>query len=353
VVETAQTAVPGAGAGSHPARNGDRGPLLEALGLTKHFPVRRGLFGHGTGRVHAVDGVSFTIGHGETVGLVGESGCGKSTVGRLVLRLLEPTAGTLRLHGEDITHLDDTALRPHRRQMQIVFQDPWSSLNPRMPAGRIVGEPLAIHGVGSRREREERVAGLLERVGLGADAMERYAHQFSGGQRQRLAIARALSLNPSLIVCDEAVSALDVSIQAQVLNLLIDLQEEYHLSYLFIAHDLAVVEHISRRVMVMYLGHVVEIAPRDEIYRRPRHPYTEALLGAIPKHKVGQRRQAALKGGIPDPSDPPPGCVFHTRCAYATERCRMEVPQLVRKGHDGRSAVACHHADALELKGFG
>jgi peptide/nickel transport system ATP-binding protein len=258
-------------------------PLLEVENLSKHFSIHSGLFSRTAGQVRAVEGVSFTIAPGETLGLVGESGCGKSTVGRAILRLIEPTAGRIRLKSEDITYLSSEALRPRRRELQVIFQDPYSSLNPRMSAGAIVGEPLSNYGLAHGRALEERVASLLTRVGLRPEHMRRYPHEFSGGQRQRLGIARALALNPSLIICDEPVSALDVSVQAQVINLLMDLQEEYRLSYLFIAHDLAVVEHISHRVAVMYLGKIVELTDKKRLFVDPRHPYTQALLSAIPR----------------------------------------------------------------------
>jgi oligopeptide/dipeptide ABC transporter ATP-binding protein len=285
--------------------------------------------------------VSFTIQPGETLGLVGESGCGKSTVGRTVLRLLDPTAGSIKVSGTDITTLGKNELRPYRREMQIIFQDPFSSLNPRMSAGEIVGEPLEIHGIARGAEKHERVAALFERVGLRAAQMKSYPHEFSGGQRQRIGIARALALNPRLIVGDEPVSALDVSIQAQVINLLIDLQAEFNLSYLFIAHDLAVVEHISHRVAVMYLGRIVEYADKKTLFTSPRHPYTEALLSAVPvpNPKI-KRAKKILQGDVPSPVTPPPGCHFNTRCPYAEARCRVEVPQLkqIAPGH----VVACH-----------
>ncbi len=316
-------------------------PVLEVAGLTKHFPVRKGLLRRVAGHVLAVDGVSFSIDEGETLGLVGESGCGKSTVARTVLRLIEPTGGTIRLHGHDITHLSKPALRPYRREMQIIFQDPFSSLNPRMTAGDIVGEPLKVHGIGRERERTERVAALLEQVGLRPAFMASFPHQFSGGQRQRICIARALALNPRLIVADEPVSALDVSIQAQVINLMMDLQREKRLSYLFIAHDLAVVEHISHRIAVMYLGKVVEHTDKRTLFLEPLHPYTEALLSAVPVPDPRlKRKKRILPGDVPSPMNPPPGCAFHTRCPYAEARCRTEVPPLreVRPGH----LVACH-----------
>ena len=323
----------------------DRAPLLEAHDVKKHFPIYKGVFSRVAGQVYAVDGVSFHIGHGETLGLVGESGCGKSTVGRTLLKLLEPTAGTIRVHGTDITGLDAAQMLPYRRQMQMIYQDPYASLNPRMSAGEIVGEPLVIHGVGTKKERRERVASLFERVGLRAALMHSYPHEFSGGQRQRLGIARALALSPELIVGDEPVSALDVSIQAQIINLLMDLQDEYKLSYLFVAHDLAVVEHISHRVAVMYLGRIVEMTDKTTLFDTPLHPYTEGLLSSvpIPKSNAKSRKRVILKGDVPSPINPPPGCHFHTRCRYAMARCRQDAPPLreVRAGH----WAACHLHD--------
>jgi peptide/nickel transport system ATP-binding protein/oligopeptide transport system ATP-binding protein len=320
-------------------------PLLEVKGLKKHFPIHKGLFSRVSGQVFAVDGVSFEIGRGETLGLVGESGCGKSTVGRTLLRLLEPTDGTIRVDGADITHLDAENLLPYRRRMQMIYQDPYASLNPRMSAGEIVGEPLTIHDVGVPQERRERVAALFERVGLRPEAMLNYPHEFSGGQRQRIGIARALALSPDLIVGDEPVSALDVSIQAQIINLLMDLQDELKLSYLFVAHDLAVVEHISHRVAVMYLGRIVEMTDKQSLFEMPLHPYTEALLSAvpIPKASARSRRRVILKGDVPSPINPPPGCHFHARCPYAMPRCRTDVPALreVTPGH----LAACHLHD--------
>jgi oligopeptide/dipeptide ABC transporter ATP-binding protein len=316
-------------------------PVLAVDNLTKHFPVRRGIFGLVSGHVHAVDGVSFTIGQGETLGLVGESGCGKSTVGRTVLRLLPPTAGRIVLEGTDISRAGHATMRTHRRRMQIIFQDPYGSLNPRMTAGDIVGELLEVHGIARGEARRARVLELFERVGLRATQIDNYPHEFSGGQRQRLGIARALSLSPRLIVCDEPVSALDVSIQAQVVNLLKDLQDEFGLSYLFIAHDLAVVQHISHSVAVMYLGRIVEMAPRRALFRTPRHPYTESLLAAVPVADPTRRRERhVIQGDVPSPIDRPSGCHFHTRCPYAEPRCRIEAPVLreVAPGHQ----VACH-----------
>jgi oligopeptide/dipeptide ABC transporter ATP-binding protein len=316
-------------------------PVLEVAGLKKHFPVRKGLLRRVVGQVRAVDGVSFAIGDGETLGLVGESGCGKSTIARTVLRLIEPSDGTIRLDGRDITHLGKAELRPHRRQMQIIFQDPFASLSPRLTAGQIVAEPLQVHGMVGRRDRDDRVAALLEQVGLRPAVMRNYPHEFSGGQRQRLSIARALALDPKLIVADEPVSALDVSIRAQVINLMVRLQQEKRLSYLFIAHDLAIVEHISHRIAVMYLGKIVELAKKRRLFTNPQHPYTEALLAAVPVPNPKLRRQKRrLLGDVPSPINPPAGCAFHTRCPYVEERCKIETPQLreVEPGH----WVACH-----------
>jgi peptide/nickel transport system ATP-binding protein/oligopeptide transport system ATP-binding protein len=318
----------------------DVGPLLEVTDLVKHYAVRGGVLRRRIGTVHAVDGVSFALATGETLGLVGESGCGKSTVARSVLRLIEPSGGTMRLDGTDITRLGKTALRPHRRSMQIVFQDPFASLNPRMTAGDIVGEPLEVHGLATGRQKRDRVAELFEQVGLRPDQMKNYPHQFSGGQRQRICIARALSLGPKLIVCDEPVSALDVSIQAQVINLLIDLQRRHGFSYLFIAHDLAVVAHISHRVAVMYLGRIVEIAEKRELFANPRHPYTQALLASVPVADPKAKRLAPLiDGDVPSPINPPAGCAFHTRCRHVMDRCRVERPVLAETGTQHQ--VAC------------
>jgi oligopeptide/dipeptide ABC transporter ATP-binding protein len=316
-------------------------PVLEVENLKKHFVVQKGVFRRRTGHVYAVDGVSFCIAKGETLGLVGESGCGKSTVGRTVLRLIEPTDGSIKLDGEDITHLTKAELRPYRRQMQIIFQDPFSSLDPRMSAGDIVGEPLRVHHIGRGRTRTARVAELFARVGLRKAQMSNYPHQFSGGQRQRIGIARALALSPKLIIADEPVSSLDVSIQAQVLNLMVDLQRELGLAYLFISHNLAVVEHISHRIAVMYLGRIVEYTDKTSLFTTPLHPYTELLLSAVPVPDPSiKRKKRVLEGDVPSPVNPPAGCHFHTRCPYAVDRCKVETPALreIRPGH----RAACH-----------
>ncbi len=322
--------------------NGDaRRVVLQVQDLAKHFPVKHGLFGRVSGHVFAVDGVSFSVHEGETLGVVGESGCGKSTLGKTVLRLLEPTAGRIVLRGEDITRKPERKLREHRREMQMVFQDPYASLNPRMRCGEIVGEPLTIHGLASGREKDEWVTSLFERVGLRTDQKKRYPHQLSGGQRQRLGIARALALTPSLIIADEPVSSLDVSVQAQVINLLKDLQRDSNLAYLFVSHNLAVVEHISHRIAVMYLGKVVELADKKTLFASPLHPYTEALLSAVPVPDPRIKRdRIILRGDVPSPMNPPTGCAFHTRCPYVKDVCRVETPSMreVTAGH----FAACH-----------
>jgi len=319
------------------------GELLRVEGLKKHFPIRKGILSRVVGQVKAVDGVSFHLAKGETLGLVGESGCGKTTVGRSILRLIEPTGGTVRFDGVDVLALHGEELRKLRRRMQIIFQDPYSSLNPRMTVLDIVGEALLIHGIARGREREERVKALLERVGLAARYVNRYPHEFSGGQRQRIGIARALALRPDFIVCDEAVSALDVSIQAQVINLLMDLKEEFGLAYLFIAHDLSVVRHISDRVAVMYLGEIVETATSADLFDRPLHPYTQALLSAVPLPDPDRpRNRIVLEGDVPSPIRPPAGCHFHPRCRFAEEICRQSNPGETDagQGHSFRCHVA-------------
>ena len=319
-------------------------PLLDVRQLKKYFPVRSGLFSKVSAWVKAVDDVSFAIRHRETFGLVGESGCGKTTVGRTILRLMEPTGGEVTFEGDNVFAMDSQTLRATRRRMQIVFQDPYSSLNPRMTVGSIVGEPLLVHKLAKGQARTDRVYQLLDRVGLRPDRAGRYPHEFSGGQRQRIGIARALALNPKFIVCDEAVSALDVSIQAQIINLLKDLQEDYHLAYLFITHDLNVVRYIADRIAVMYLGKLAEVAPSETLFSNPKHPYTQALLSANPlPDPTVQRERILLPGDVPTPLNPPSGCRFHTRCPQAVDHCKTTAPPLIQIGKpEDHHIVWCH-----------
>ncbi|MEC9443424.1 MAG: dipeptide ABC transporter ATP-binding protein [Myxococcota bacterium] len=329
---------------SSPASNKDQEPILQVRNLQKYFPITRGILNRKVGDVKAVDNVSFDVYPNETLGLVGESGCGKTTTGRSLLRLIEPTGGEVLYKGENILEFDEAKMRTARRNLQIIFQDPYSSLNPRMTIENIIGEALEFHGLASGDERRERVASLLVRVGLQPSYLTRYPHEFSGGQRQRIGIARALALNPDFIVCDEAVSALDVSVQAQVINLLQDLQEEFNLSYLFIAHDLSVVQHISDRIAVMYLGQVAELSPKRELFDNPLHPYTQALLSAIPKPNPRRKTQRViLEGDVPSPINPPAGCRFHTRCPACYSPCSKHEPKTIEV-EDGHF-VRCHLYD--------
>ncbi len=332
--------------------------LMRVSNLKKYFPIRKGVLRRVAGHVKAVDDVSFQIRQGETLGMVGESGCGKSTTGRSIIRLIEPTAGSVKYRTagqeEDIIHFNKAQMKAFRHRVQMVFQDPFSSLDPRMSVRDTVSEPLFVHRMGSQKERTEQVKELLQTVGLSVTHLNRFPHQFSGGQRQRIGIARALALRPELIICDEAVSALDVSVQAQILNLLQDLQSEFGLTYMFIAHDLSVIDYISDRIVVMYLGKIVEVATKQQLYDNPSHPYTEALLGAIPigEKRVGEGKRLLLGGTVPSPANPPPGCTFHTRCPYAADICRQKEPVLESVGNSDDHQAACHFTTELELKSF-
>lgn len=327
-------------------------PLLEVKNLDLHFPVFGGVLKRPVGNVYAVNDVSFTLSRGETLGVVGESGCGKTTLGRALVRLYEPTAGEVLFDGQDITKMSPTALKDFRRKMQMVFQDPYASLNPRMTICDTLAEPLKLHDMGDKAERLKKVKEIVRKVGLRDEDINKFPHEFSGGQRQRIGIARALILNPELVIADESVSALDVSIQSQILNLLVDLQKELNLTYIFISHDLTVVKYISDRVAVMYLGRVVELARSKDIYDEPLHPYTMALIKAVPVPDPDQRKTfEALEGDVPSPKAPPPGCSFHTRCPYAKERCKRELPQLRQPAHNPDHLVACHFAEEIRAKG--
>jgi peptide/nickel transport system ATP-binding protein len=321
--------------------------FLEVKNLAQHFPVRSGLLMRQTGAIRAVDGIDFSIKPGETLGLVGESGCGKSTVARTIMKLYEPTSGQIHFEGLDITKFSGRNLLGFKRHVQMIFQDPYSSLNPRKTVGYILSTPLKIHGTVPSARHEEVVKDLLEKVGLGAWAINRYPHEFSGGQRQRIAIARAIILNPKLVIADEPVSALDVSVQSQILNLMTDLQKDLGLAYLFISHDLAVVKHISHRIAVMYLGKIVEMADKEEIFSRPKHPYTQALLSSIPTIGKPRKKHNQIKGDLPTPLNPPSGCRFHTRCIYAQDICRSAEPKLREMDPGSKQVVACHFAEKL------
>ncbi|KAB8030937.1 ABC transporter ATP-binding protein [Fluviispira multicolorata] len=327
--------------------------ILQIKNLVKYFPISGGIFGKEIAKVHAVDDVSFSLKKGQTLGLVGESGCGKSTLGRTILRLLEPTSGNIVFDGKDITKLSQKELRPLRKEIQIVFQDPFASLNPRMSVQEILSEPFEIHNLYKNpEERKNKIKNLLSEVGLNPESIDRYPHEFSGGQRQRIGIARALSLNPKIIVCDEPVSALDVSIQSQILNLMMDLRDKYNLSYIFIAHDLSVIEHISDYVAVMYLGKIVEYTSSQNLYNNPIHPYTQALISSIPRHDIVEKRERqVIQGDVPSPINPPSGCRFHTRCPFAKEKCSTQEPKLENHGTQlSPHFVSCHFSSELKNK---